>query len=212
MEMTVEDLRSAVLAVPGVAAAEIAIREDETPVVRVWTDGSRHDTEIHNDVCDVIAIHGYGSGNAPSGRAAVEARVAGAVGGTPPVVVDESGYAGGDQLDAVVSTGLAKLIIEETGNDVVAVASDARGRTARALVGDGSDAFMVAVTEAVASLRGVSPSPVLLRVEDRFMEGVDVVSVLIETDGEHYAGAAVVRGGRPFSVGRAVDAALATAV
>ena len=71
---------------------------------------------------------------------------------------------------------------------------------------------MVAVTEAVASLRGVSPSPVLLGVEDRFMEGVDVVSVLIETDGEHYAGAAVVRGGRPFSVGRAVDAALATAV
>jgi hypothetical protein len=44
------------------------------------------------------------------------------------------------------------------------------------------------------------------------MEGVDIVSVLIETDGEHYAGAAVVRGGRPFSVGRAVDAALATAV
>ena len=26
-------------------------------------------------------------------------------------------------------------------------------------------------------------------------------AVLIETDGEHYAGAAVVRGGRPFSVG-----------
>ena len=210
--MTVEDLRSAVLAVPGVAAAEIAIREDETPVVRVWTDASRDDTEIHNDVCDVIAIHGYGSGNAATDRAAVEARIAGAVGGAPPVVVDESGYAGGDQLDAVVSTGLAKLIIEETGNDVVAVASDARGRTARALVGDGSDAFMVAVTEAVASLRGVSPSPVLLRVEDRFIEGVDVVSVLIETDGEPYAGAAVVRGGRPFSVGRAVDAALATAV
>ena len=65
----------------------------------------------------------------------------------------------------------------------------------------------------MAGLRGVSPTPVLLRVEDRFIEGVDVVSVLIETDeGERYAGAAVVRGGRPFSVGRAVDAALATAV
>ena len=69
MEMTVEDLRSAVLAVPGVAAAEVAIREDETPVVRVWTDDSRDDTEIHNDVCDVIAIQGYGSGNAANGRA-----------------------------------------------------------------------------------------------------------------------------------------------
>ncbi len=210
--MTVEDLRNAVLAVPGVAAAEVAIRDDETPVVRVWTDGSRGDTEIHNDVADVIAIHGYGSGAAATGSATVEARVSDAVGAAPPVVVDESGYAGGKPLDAVVATGLAKLIIEETGNDVVAVASDARGRTARALVGDGSDAFMVAVTEAVAGLRGVTPSPVLLRVEDRFIEGVDVVSVLIETDGERYAGAAVVRGGRPFSVGRAVDAALATAV
>lgn len=212
MEMTVEDLRDAVLAVPGVAGAEVAIREDKTPVVRVWTDGSRGDAEVHNDVCDVIAIHGYGSGTAVTGRAAVEARVADAVGAAPPVVVDESGYAGSEQLDAVASSGLAKLIIEETGNDVVAVASDARGRTARAVVGDGSDAFMVAVTEAVASLRGVMPSPVLLRVEDRLIEGVDVVSVLIETNGEPYAGAVVVRGGRPFSVGRAVDAALATAV
>jgi hypothetical protein len=102
------------------------------------------------------------------------------------------------------------LIIEETGDTVVAVASDATGRSARADVGEGADAFLMAVTDAVAALRGVSPAPLLLSVEDRFVAGVDVVSVLIETEvGERYAGAAVVRGGRPFSVGRAVDAALA---
>ncbi|GMQ85975.1 MAG: hypothetical protein BMS9Abin07_1545 [Acidimicrobiia bacterium] len=209
--MTVENLRDAVLLVPGVAGAEVAIRDGDTPVVRVWTDGSRGDAEIRNDVTDVIAIHGYGSGTAATRQAAVEARVADVISAAPHV--DETDDGGGEPFDHAVSSGLVKLIIEETGHDVVAVASDGRGRTARALVGDGSEAFLVAVTEAVAGLRGFAPSPVLIRVEDRFIEGVDVVSVLIETDeGERYAGAAVVRGGRPFSVGRAVDAALATAV
>lgn len=95
----------------------------------------------------------------------------------------------------------------------MAVASDASGRSARAHVGEGDEAFLTAVTDAVAELRGVAPTPLLVSVEDRFVAGVDVVSVLIENEaGERYAGAAVVRGGRPFSVGRAVDAALANSV
>ena len=106
--------------------------------------------------------------------------------------------------------GLVKLVIEETGDTVVAVASDSSGRSARSHVGEGDDAFLTAVTDAVAELRGVTPTPVLLSVDDRFLAGVDVISVLIENAvGERYAGAAVLRGGRPFTVGRAVDAALA---
>ncbi len=209
--MTVEDLRAAVLAVPGVAAADVAVREDGVPVVRVWTDGSRGDPEVQNDVADVIAIHGYGTGTAETGRAALEARLAESVGATMPQTanLEPRSMRGAEPAPS----GLAKLIIEESGSEVMAVASDASGRTSKALVGEGPDAFLTAVTEAVAGLRGVNPSPVLLRVEDRLIEGVDVISVLIETGvGERYAGAAVVRGGRPFTVGRAVDAALATAV
>jgi hypothetical protein len=208
--MTVEDLRAAVLAVPGVSAADVAIREDDTPVVRVWTDGTRGDAEVQNDVADVIAIHGYGSGTAATGSAALQARIAEYARAAIPQMADQEPRSA--RRTEPAPPGLAKLIVEETGNEVMAVASDAAGRSSRALVGDGPEAFLAAVTEAVAGLRGISPSPVLLRVEDRFIEGVDVVSVLIENEvGERYAGAAVVRGGRPFSVGRAVDAALATA-
>lgn len=200
--MTVEDLRAAVVAVPGVAAAEVALREDATPVVRVWTDSSRGDSEVQGDVADVVAIHGYGMGTLERGRAVLAARITDTLVSSPA--------AEGDWTARLGSPGLAKLIIEETGGTVVAVASDATGRSARADVGEGADAFLTAVTDAVAALRGVTPAPLLLSVEDRFVAGVDVVSVLIETEfGERYAGAAVVRGGRPFSVGRAVDAALA---
>ncbi len=202
--MTADDLRAAVLAVQGVSATEVALRDDRTPVVRVWTDGSRGDSEIERDVADVIAIHGYGIGATRSG-AELRERFSETLGTSPEVA---------DYFDRVAAdTGLAKLAIEENGDTVVAVASDAAGRSARALVGEGDDAFLVAVTDAVATLRGIEPVPLLVSVEDRFVAGVDVVSVLIENDhGERYAGAAVVRGGRPFSVGRAVDAALANAV
>lgn len=197
--MTVDDLRDAVHAVPGVATVEVALRDDQTPVVRVWTDGSRDDAAVRNDVADVIAIHGFGNGTAHKGQA-LRARIGEDLGSMLPA---EST----DPVEPTVS--LAKLIIEENGDDVVAVASDVSGRSARADVGEGADAFLIAVTDAVAALRGVTPSPLLVSVEDRFVAGVDVVSVLIENGvGERFAGAAVVRGGRPFSVGRAVDAAL----
>jgi hypothetical protein len=202
--MTADDLRAAILAVPGVADVEVVLRDDRIPVVRVWTDASRDDTAIQGDVADVIAIHGYKTGATSTGES-IRARVA-----------ESLGIAGAEQereIDNGWYPGLVKLVIEETGDSVVAVASDASGRSARADVGEGPDAFLIAVTDAVATLRGVQPSPLLLSVEDRFVGGVDVVSVLIETGvGERFAGAAVVRGGRPFSVGRAVDAALANSV
>ena len=205
--MTVEELRAAVLAVPGVLHAELGFRDDGTPVVRVWTDDSRTDAEVRTDVYDVVAIHGYGSGRLGAGRAVLQARIAETMGGTFPPFDDPTMPTLPEQPPAPPS--LAKLVIEESGESVVAVASDSSGRSARAHVGEGDEAFLIAVTGAVAELRGVAPKPKLVSVEDRLVAGVDVVSVVIETAvGERYAGAAVVRGGRPFSVGRAVDAAL----
>ena len=204
--MTADDLRDAVDAVPGVDTVEVTLRDDRTPVVRVWTDGSRGDAAVQRDVADVIAIHGFSGGLSP-GRDELGERIGhdidsllAADAGTTVI-----GAAGDEPM-----VNLVKLVIEENGDAVVAVASDASGRSSRASVGEGADAFLIAVTDAVASLRGVNPAPLLVSVEDRFVAGVDVVSVLIETGvGERFAGAAVVRGGRPFSVGRAVDAALA---
>jgi len=204
--MTADDLRDAVDAVPGVDTVEVTLRDDRTPVVRVWTDGSRGDAAVQRDVADVIAIHGFSGGLSP-GRDELGERIGHDI---DSLLAADAGTtvigAAGDEP----TVNLVKLVIEENGDAVVAVASDASGRSSRASVGEGADAFLIAVTDAVASLRGVNPAPLLVSVEDRFVAGVDVVSVLIETGvGERFAGAAVVRGGRPFSVGRAVDAALA---
>ena len=204
--MTADDLRDAVDAVPGVDTVEVTLRDDRTPVVRVWTDGSRGDAAVQRDVADVIAIHGFSGGLSP-GRDELGERIGHDI---DSLLAADAGTtvigAAGDEP----TVNLVKLVIEENGDAVVAVASDASGRSSRASVGEGADAFLIAVTDAVASLRGVNPAPLLVSVEDRFVAGVDVVSVLIETGvGDRFAGAAVVRGGRPFSVGRAVDAALA---
>lgn len=207
--MIADDLRLAVKAVPGVAHAEVSLRDTGTPVVRVWTDGTRPDGAVHTDVSDVLAIHGYLRPRHGIDAAALEARIndsAERIGAAP---------IGVSRVLPLPETPpvLAKLVIEENGDTVIAVASDSTGRTASAVVGEGPDAFLAAVTDAVAELRGVAPHPVLVNIEDRFVAGVDVISVLIENGmGERYAGAAVVRGGRPYTVGRAVDAALASAV
>lgn len=204
--MTADDLRDAVDAVPGVATVEVTLRDDRSPVVRVWTDGSRGDAAVQRDVADVIAIHGF-SGRLSSDRDELSERIGHDI---DSLLAADAGTTAIGVAGDEPTVNLAKLVIEENGDAVVAVASDTSGRSARASVGEGADAFLIAVTDAVASLRGVSPAPLLVSVEDRFVAGVDVVSVLIETGvGERFAGAAVVRGGRPFSVGRAVDAALA---
>jgi hypothetical protein len=206
--MSADDLRTAVAAVPGVAHTEVVLRDDGTPVVRVWTDFSRPDAAVHTDVSDTLTLHGYLRPRHEMGWATLEARTresAGRIGAAPT---------GGPRAVPPPSSprGLAKLVIEENGESVVAVASDSVGRTGRAVVGEGPEAFLTAVADAVAELRGVAPHPVLVLVEDRFVAGVDVISVVIETGvGERYAGAAVVRGGRPYTVGCAVDAALASA-
>ena len=81
-------------------------------------------------------------------------------------------------------------------------------REAEAAVGPGPEGLTVAVASAVARLRGF-PSPVRTATNTRDVDGTTVVTVLLELPGgEKAAGAAIVTGGLPFTVGRAVDSAL----
>ena len=87
-------------------------------------------------------------------------------------------------------------------------AIDDLGREAEAAVGHGPEGLTVAVASAVARLRGF-PSPVRTATNTRDIDGTTVVTVLLELPGgEKAAGAAIVTGGLPFTVGRAVDSAL----
>ena len=101
-----------------------------------------------------------------------------------------------------------KLAIEETTDGVEIRAVDDAGREAGAVVAPGADGLTTAVAAAVARLRGFPP-PRGVVVNTRDVDGATVVTVLIEMpSGARAAGAAMVTGGLPFTVGRAVDGAL----
>jgi hypothetical protein len=100
-----------------------------------------------------------------------------------------------------------KLAIEETTDGVEVRAVDDAGREAGAVVAPGADGLTTAVAAAVARLRGFPP-PRGVVVNTRDVDGATVVTVLIEMpSGARAAGAAMVTGGLPFTVGRAVDGA-----
>ncbi|MGB5166932.1 MAG: hypothetical protein WBN35_06745 [Acidimicrobiia bacterium] len=110
--------------------------------------------------------------------------------------------------DAVGVRRLLRLAIEETSDGVDVRAIDDFGRETEAAVGPGPDGLTVAVASAVARLRGF-PSPLRTAINTRDVDGTTVVTVLVELPGgEKAAGAAIVTGGLPFTVGRAVDSAL----
>jgi hypothetical protein len=80
-----------------------------------------------------------------------------------------------------------------------------------AVVGDGDDGLSEAIALAVARLRGVT-EPTSIRVDVRDVDGTDVVTALIDLpSGDRVVGAAIATGGQPFTLGRAIDAALSDA-
>lgn len=222
--MTIDELRRAVRSLPGVASADVTPQVGAPPVVRVWTDGTRPDAEVRHAVerlvsggtldadlplPDSLEFEDEGStSHAPARRRTGLGRT---LGDTLPSAFAEpepSHLA----LD-VVSTDprgsrFMKLAIEESSSGIDVRAIDDTGREGGAAVGPGPDGMTNAVAAAVALLRGY-PVPTRTAINTRDIDGTTVVTVLIElSDGTKTAGAAIVTGGLPFTVGRAVDSAL----
>ena len=74
--MSTDELRAALLDVPGIASAEVTERPGDTPIVRLWLDGSRPGEDVQRDVDDVIAGEGYRRKEEPieAGAAATEGK------------------------------------------------------------------------------------------------------------------------------------------
>jgi len=221
--MSGEELREALLAVPGVAWAEVTERPGGAPLVRLWLDGTRDGKAVQRDVDHVIALRGFrrraasadgdgGRGDAtPSTGNGRRAGLGKGLDTLIPVALEEATPSHLQEVaDRPVTGRLAKLAVEESLGGVVVRAIDAAGRDATAEVGEGEGdpALLAAVTNAVAGLHGF-PFARLLAVDERALAGCDVVTVVVGLgEDETVAGAAVVRGGRPFTVAQAVDAAL----
>lgn len=97
------------------------------------------------------------------------------------------------------------------GRDGVVVTIGASDGTEMSQVASSSEGGVeAAVVKAAAKLANpASPDPIVVEVEDRRVEGVDIVMIVLDLDGELIAGSAIVAAGRPFALGRAAWAALA---
>jgi hypothetical protein len=186
--MATDDLRDALLAVSGVAAAHVAEGGDATPVVRVWLDGTRPEAEVSVEIDDVIARRGF----------------RGIPGQVPPTVPEVRSEPALSHPPAEI----ARVAIEETQRGLAIRVTADDGAEVVESIRHGSLATDEAIVAAVASLAG-RPAPRLVSVEDRHTDGSVVVVVLVEgAHGRRWAGAGVVVGGRPYAVAKAVHAAL----
>ncbi len=208
--MIVEELRRAVRSLPGVTDAEVRENIDGPPTVRVWTDGTRSNEEIQRAVERLAADFGR-TEQRPAGRRSGLGR------GLDETLPDAFAAPDPSHMVTVEDTGgvpgearFTKLAIEESANDIEVRAIDGEGREAGVAVGPGPDGLTTAVATAVALLRGFPP-PSNVTVNTREVDGETVVTVLVELpSGERAAGASLVTGGLPFTVGRAVDGALSS--
>lgn len=226
--MTIEELRHAVRSLPGVASVDVTPQVGAPPLVRVWTDGTMPDVEVQHSVERLVstgAFAGVGSDagavtSPPESRdyddlpPAEPAKRRGGLGRSlvetlPHAFAEpEPSHLATEERELERDGRFLRLAIEETSEGVDIRAIDDLGQEAEAVVEPGPDGLTIAVASAVARLRGF-PAPSRAVTNTRDVDGTTVVTVLLElSTGEKAAGAAIVTGGLPFTVGRAVDSAL----
>jgi hypothetical protein len=205
--MMIEMLRESVRCIPGVVSSEVSLGPDEEPLVRVWTDGTRPDADLQSAV--ELAVAMIKSDIEPSDQVGLH-RVPDKI--MPDASPERTPVSLNPAIEVAPPTGrIARLSIEESRDCVEVRAVDDAGRSGTAVVGDGDDALNVAIAVAVARLRGVA-EPTSVRVDVRDVGDSNVVTALIDLpSGDRVVGAAIATGGQPFTLGRAIDAALSDA-
>jgi len=112
-------------------------------------------------------------------------------------------------IDLTTPPSLEMIAIEESASGVTVRAMDTAGDVAEAKVVGATGSINPTIVAAVAELLGESPAPRLVSVELRDTELASVLVVTLElVDTTVAAGAAVVQGGMPFTLGKAVWAAI----
>lgn len=226
--VSLEELQAAVLGIPGVVGAKIAESPSGPPSVRVWTDDSRDPGELRSEVKSIVAraqlatprpepeapgedtVRGISSaadipGHRRSGLGrGLDTIIAGAGAEKPPAHLIS--------IDLAAAPVLELIAVEETATGVTVRAVDSAKSVAEAKVIGGPGSINPAIVAAVAELHGEMPAPRLVSVELRDTELAAVLVVTLElADTTVAAGAAVVQGGMPFTLGRATWWAITSA-
>ncbi len=114
-----------------------------------------------------------------------------------------------DLTESGVIAKLDRVAVEEARNGISVTVSTTDGRSATEPASSTEGGVEAAVVKAAAKLaRPGTPDPSIVEIEDRRIEGVDVVMIVLDVDGTLAVGAAIVVAGRSFALGRATWAAL----
>lgn len=133
----------------------------------------------------------------------------------PPAKVDRSkppSELSGDahlRNDFTVVSRIDSVAVEEGRDGIVVTVSSTDGRSESQPASSTEGGVESAVVNAAARLAqpGI-PDPTIIEIEDRRIEGVDIVMIVVDIDGSVAAGSAIVAAGRSFALGRATWAAL----
>jgi hypothetical protein len=204
----------------GVARVEVDIRDDGSPHIRVWLDGSVTSNSVGAEIQEILAS----VQPQPQKREQVSVRRSGlgrglnellaANGDVQPLPHFQPAVQPGPEPEpepvAVPRAHLALVAVEESAGGIAVRVADSNRVVAFSPVED-TRSLNQAVTSAVARLRQHRPAPRLEGVEVREIGGEPTLTAVLLLDGGKKAvGAEIVRAGLPFTLGRAVWQALAS--
>jgi hypothetical protein len=193
--VTADLLRDELLRLPGVESADVEGDALTPQGVRVRLAAGVDATEVGEQVQRVLAAHGLRSEMArPATSVTVETLTQVSPRATKPRRM-------ADEI-------LAKVAIVEGKDGITVRAETDGGRTADRAAAAGGERLDDAVVGAVSELAGVSPTPIILAIDDREVEGTPMVTILVEAGHHRLAGSCVIDGGRPYALGRATWTAL----
>jgi hypothetical protein len=104
---------------------------------------------------------------------------------------------------------IESVAVEEGRDGILVTVASSDGEEVRQVASSTEGGVEAAVVKATARLAlPEAPEPVIVDIEERRIQGVDIVMIVLDADGSMAAGSSVVAAGRSFALGRATWAAL----
>ena len=203
IDVVPEQLHDQLGEIPGVASAEVSLRDDAPPLARVWLDGTRTADEVRERVQALLGSY-VPTIDAPPRKA----RRSGLGRGLGDVIEADVGSPEPTHLvpsepKPVEPARIARVGVVETADGVHVEVEDTDGNRQTGAVGvDGS--IDAALVDAMAPLLEI-PADALVSIDDVVTDEGDVVlATIVSHDDERHIGAAYVEFGRPWALARAV--------
>ncbi len=198
--MTTDNLRADLDALPGVATAEVVLRDDDTSVARVWLDGTRDGDEVR-ELVDALLGRSISSVVLP--KQATQRRRIGLGRGLGDLIPNDEQNPVPMQLrpSAGQRPSITRVAVIESARGVVVEIEDGAGGVHGEAVDDGGN-----TDEAVLNgVRALVDSSADVRVDVTEVETGDGTVLLVTAirGDRRSVGAAFIEHGRPYALARA---------